>query len=139
MASLFDTLTINKMELSNRFVRSATVDGMAEQGMVSDAEINLYRELGKGEIGLIVSHGLFPTQDGRLLQGQIGVHTDKSIPSLKRLVNTVHQNKGKIAAQILHGGWSCRQEITGLPPVGPSAVVNPRLGTQIRELSSGEI
>ena len=139
MANLFDTLAINKMVLNNRFIRSATMDGLGNQGMVSDAELNMYRELGKGEIGLIISHGLFPTQEGKCGNGQLSAHTDASIPSLSRLVNAIHENKGKIAAQILHGGWMCRSETTGKQPVGPSTLVHPRSGLQIRELSSYEI
>ncbi len=139
MPNLFDTVTINKMELRNRFVRSATMDSMANQGMVSDAELSLYQELGKGEIGLIISHGLFPTKEGQASPGQLSVHTDEAIPSLRKLVNIVHENNGKIAAQILHGGQQCRTEVTGLPPIGPSAMVHPRSGLQIRELSSDEI
>ena len=65
MPTLFDTLPINKLVLSNRFVRSATMDGLADSGMVSDAEISMYRELGGGEIGLIISHGLYPTREGQ--------------------------------------------------------------------------
>jgi len=139
MTDIFNNLTINTMEISNRFVRSATMDNMANEGMVSDAEVNLYRELGKGEIGLIVSHGLFPTKEGQCSPGQLGVHTDESIPSLNRLVSVVHENDAKIAAQILHGGWRCRPEVTGLPPVGPSATVNPHSQVRIRELTSNEV
>jgi 2,4-dienoyl-CoA reductase-like NADH-dependent reductase (Old Yellow Enzyme family) len=139
MPDIFDTLAINKMELRNRFVRSATMDGLADQGMISDAELNLYQELAKGEIGLIISHGLFPTKEGQASPGQLSVHTDEAIPSLRKLVDFVHENNGKIVAQILHGGWQCRPEVTGLTPVGPSATVNPRSGLQIRELSSDEI
>ncbi|MFC1954385.1 NADH:flavin oxidoreductase [Chloroflexota bacterium] len=139
MPNLFDTLIINKMEMRNRFVRSATMDSMAEEGVVSDAEISLYQELGKGEIGLIISHGLFPTQDGQMSPRQLGVHTDESIPSLSRLVSAVHQNDNKIAAQIMHCGWQCRPEVTGTLPIGPSAIIHPRSGAQIRELASDEI
>jgi 2,4-dienoyl-CoA reductase-like NADH-dependent reductase (Old Yellow Enzyme family) len=139
MATLFDTLTINKMVLGNRFIRSATMDGLANQGMVSDTELNLYRELGSGDIGLIISHGLFPTLEGKCADGQLSAHADAAIRSLSRLVDAVHKHNGKIAAQILHGGWMCRQETTGLPPVGPSAVVHPRSGLPVRELSNDEV
>ena len=139
MPNLFDTVNINKMERRNRFIRSATTDGLANQGMVSDVELSLYQELAKGEIGLVISHGLFPTKEGKISSGQLSVHTDEAIPSLNKLVSVVHENDGKIAAQILHGGWQCRKKVTGLPPVGPSALVNPRSGAQIRELSSDEI
>lgn len=139
MTNLFDTLNINTMHLSNRFVRSATMDSMANNGVVSEAEIELYRDLGKGEIGLIVSHGLYPTQEGKCSPGQLSAHNDAAIHSLSILVDTVHQGGGKIAAQILHGGWMCNPAVTGLPPIGPSAIVHPRSRLQIRELSGNEI
>lgn len=139
MPSVFDPLTINELTLSNRFVRSATMDGMADHGMVSEAELNMYGELGSGEIGLIISHGLYPTKEGQCSPGQLSVHTDESIGSLEKLTRSVHQGGGRIAAQILHGGWLCRPEVTGTMPVGPSATVHPRSGQPIRELSGDEI
>ncbi len=139
MPNLFDILTINKLTLRNRFVRSATMDNMADKGRLSEAEEKLYRDLGKGEIGLIFSHGLYPTQEGKCSPGQLSVHRDDCLPSLKKLVDTVHEGGGKIAAQILHGGWMTSPDTTGVPPVGPSAVVHPRSGLQIRELSSDEV
>ena len=98
MSSLFDRLTINKLELRNRFVRSATMDSMADNGMVSEKEIVLYRALGQGDIGLIVSHGLYPTKEGQCSPRQLSAHANEAIPSLKRLVSTVHDNGGSIAA-----------------------------------------
>ena len=139
MADIFSSLVINKLALSNRFVRSATMDSMAQNGSVTDPEIQLYRELGQGDIGLIISHGLYPTKEGQCSPGQLSVHSDDAIPSLTRLVKTVHDGGGKIAAQILHGGWMCTTAVTGLPPVGPSAVVHPASGVKVRQLSSDEI
>lgn len=139
MTSLFDPLTINKMELRNRFVRSATMDGLADNGMMSDAEIKLYEALAGGEIGLIISHGIAPTKEGQTGQGQLVAYTDEAIPSLKKMADIVHARGGKIVAQFLHAGWRARQEITGLNPVGPSDTVNPASGAKIRGLSSDEI
>ncbi len=139
MAGVFDSLTVNKLVLPNRFLRSATMDSMAEGGMVTETQIEMYRELGKGEIGLIISHGLYPTKEGQCSSGQLGVESDAAIKSLRRLVNAVHLGGGRIAAQILHGGWMCNPKVTGLPPVGPSELIHPASGLQVRQLSSGEI
>ncbi|MFC1920250.1 NADH:flavin oxidoreductase [Chloroflexota bacterium] len=139
MAGVFDPLKVNKLEMPNRFVRSATMDGMADNGKVSDAEVKLYTELGKGEIGLIMSHGMSPTKEGQVGGGQVSAQTDEDIASLKRMTDAVHAGGGRIAAQILHGGWMCRAEVTGVPPVGPSAVIHPRSGLEIREPSSDEV
>ena len=139
MPKLFDSLIINKLTLNNRFVRSATMDSMANNGMLSEAEVKLYRDLGKGEIGLIFSHGLYPTQEGKCSPRQLGVYNDDSILFLKKLADIVHEGRGKIAAQILHGGWMSSPDTTGMLPVGPSSIIHPRSGLQVRELSSDEV
>jgi 2,4-dienoyl-CoA reductase-like NADH-dependent reductase (Old Yellow Enzyme family) len=136
---MFDPMEINKVQLPNRFVRSATFDNLAQEGLVSEAQLKLYDLLSKGEIGLIISGGLYPTQDGLGASGQLSAAKDDSIPSLRKLAHEVHANGGRIAGQIMHCGFRCREAITGLQPVGPSAIVDPETGARIRELSSAEI
>jgi 2,4-dienoyl-CoA reductase-like NADH-dependent reductase (Old Yellow Enzyme family) len=139
MSGLFEPLKINHMTIANRFVRSATMDNMGSGGEVSEAQLNLYRDLARGEIGLIISTGIFPSQEGQAGDGQLGAHCDAMIPSLKRLSGAVHENGGKIAAQLLHGGWSCRPKLTGQAPAGPSKIVNPANGVEVHELSNEEV
>lgn len=139
MPNLFDAFTINRMRLRNRFVRSATMDYLADGGMVSDPLLSLYRELARGEVGLIVTGGLYVAKDGQTVQGQLRADTDEVIPGLARLAATVRESGGKIAAQLLHSGWNCRPEVTGLQPVGPSCMISPTTGVQVRELSADEI
>lgn len=139
MHKIFTPFEINKLKLRNRFVRSATVDNMGENGMVSDAQVELYTNLGQGGIGLIISHGIFPTQNGQAAPGQIGAHTDEAIPSLSRLTKAVHKGGGKIAAQLLHGGQRSREELSGSPPLGPSEIIDPNIGVRVKGLSGDEI
>ena len=139
MARLFEPVTINRLELRNRFVRSATMEIHGEQGSVTDSLLDFYRELARGEIGLIVTGGLCVRKDGQLSPGQIIADTDKVIPGLTRLTKTVHENGGKIAAQIMHSGLNCQEEVTGFQPVAPSPAVNPRTKAQARELPGDEV
>ena len=125
MADIFEPFNINGMVVKNRFVRSATMDHFAENGMVSDTEIDLYRELACGEVGLIISHGLCPSPNGWVSTGQLRIDSDETIPSLEKLVKVVHENNGKIAAQIMHGGWFSNPAVTGTRVVGPSSMINP--------------
>jgi 2,4-dienoyl-CoA reductase-like NADH-dependent reductase (Old Yellow Enzyme family) len=101
--------------------------------------LELYGELSRGEIGLIISGGIFPTLDGLGAPGQLGAHTDDVIPGLTKLVDVVHENNGKIAAQILHGGFRCQKEVSGFQPIGPSAMFYEETGHQVRGLSGDEI
>ncbi len=49
MSKLFESTTINGMELPNRFVRSATWEGMAADDGTCTPELkNLYVDLAKG-------------------------------------------------------------------------------------------
>jgi 2,4-dienoyl-CoA reductase-like NADH-dependent reductase (Old Yellow Enzyme family) len=139
MSKLFTPFKINKLEIKNRFVRSATVDNLAKDTLVSEAQQAFYREMTRGEVGLIISSGLFPSLDGWAAPGQLGIHQDDRIPSLKKLVQTVHENGGKVAAQIMHAGWFGNPKTCGLQTVGPSAMLNPTNNLQCRELSSDEV
>jgi 2,4-dienoyl-CoA reductase-like NADH-dependent reductase (Old Yellow Enzyme family) len=139
MTGLFEPLTINRMQIKNRFVRSATMDNMGSNTQVTEAQINLYRDLARGEVGLIISHGIFPSLSGQAGPGQLGAHTDENIPSLKKLTDVVHKNGGKVAAQLLHGGWQCNPEFIGRLPVGPSSTTHPFKGNPIKGLSRDEV
>jgi 2,4-dienoyl-CoA reductase-like NADH-dependent reductase (Old Yellow Enzyme family) len=139
MPNLFDPLQVNMLQLPNRFVRSATFDNLGNDGMVSDAQLKLYDVLSKGEIGLIITGGFYPTRNGMGTPGQLSADTDESIPSLKKLVETVHANGGTIAGQILHCGFRSRESVIGTQPVGPSAITDPESGNRVRELSAEEI
>lgn len=139
MHTILTPLEINGMVMQNRFVRSATVDNLGREGRVTDLQVDLYRNLSRGEIGLIISGGMYPTLDGFMAPGQLGAHADEVIPSLKSLVDAVHDNGGMIAGQIVHGGFRCEQELSGFQPVGPSAMHYEETGVDVRELAGDEI
>jgi 2,4-dienoyl-CoA reductase-like NADH-dependent reductase (Old Yellow Enzyme family) len=104
---IFRPYKIGKVELRNRFVRSATWDDTADgSGVVTEKSVAIYRQLAKGNIGLIVSGYAFISTLGQAVYGQYGVYTDKMIPGLRKLVRVVHQSGGKIALQIVHAGIS---------------------------------
>jgi 2,4-dienoyl-CoA reductase-like NADH-dependent reductase (Old Yellow Enzyme family) len=102
---LFEPCRIGHLEISNRFVRSATWDATADiTGKVTGASVEIYRRLGEGDIGLIVSGYAFVSAHGQAIHGQYGAHNDDMIPGLSRMARTVHEGGGKIALQIVHAG-----------------------------------
>jgi 2,4-dienoyl-CoA reductase-like NADH-dependent reductase (Old Yellow Enzyme family) len=121
MSQLFSPGKIGRLEIPNRFVRSATFEGMAkENGEVTDDVLKLYRNLAKGGIGLIVTGYFYVNQTGKALFNQIGIHSDEMMPGLKRLVQEVHEQGGKIVFQLAHAGRQTTRKVTGQRPVGPS-------------------
>jgi 2,4-dienoyl-CoA reductase-like NADH-dependent reductase (Old Yellow Enzyme family) len=139
LAGLFDPFKIRNLSVKNRFVRSATVDNLGKEQKVSSAELELYRSLARGGVGLIISSGLFPSLDGWAAPGQVGIHRDEQIGSLRGLTDAVHQEDGLVVAQLMHAGWFGNPRLSGVPVVGPSALRNPANGLAVRELSSDEV
>jgi 2,4-dienoyl-CoA reductase-like NADH-dependent reductase (Old Yellow Enzyme family) len=102
------------MIIRNRFMRSATTSAYADyEGIVRDPAIKLYGRLAKGGVGLIVKGHLYILDSGKAHQGMAGISSDKHIPRLKDLTNAVHQNNGRILAQINHGGVMHQQDRAG--------------------------
>ena len=105
MAELFETTVLNGMVLRNRFVHSATNEGMAnEDGSVNERLIRWQEEAAKGEVGLIIPGYAYVSEQGRSRVGQMAVHSDEMIPGLARMAEAVHKHGSRIALQIQHTG-----------------------------------
>jgi 2,4-dienoyl-CoA reductase-like NADH-dependent reductase (Old Yellow Enzyme family) len=121
-SSLFDPFEIRGMRLGNRFVRSATAERMADDRGVPDERVEaLYRRLGEGGVGLIVTGHAFVHQGGRCHGEMTGAHTDGLVEPLAGLVRAAHAGGAAVALQINHGGRACDPSVVE-DPVAPSAV-----------------
>jgi len=105
-SKLFTPVKIGKIELKNRFMRSATWDAMADDsGLVTESSAAIYHGLNTGGIGLIVTGFAFVSfPSGQAGVGQYGIYSDKMIPGWKQIIQEAHKNGSKIAMQIVHAG-----------------------------------
>jgi len=129
---LFDKTQVGNLALRNRLVRSATAEMMADEaGRPLPQLAELYRELTRGGVGLIITGHMVVHPSGKAHPGMTGIFSDDLIPGLAELANTVHAEGGAIAVQINHGG---RQVRIGLAddPIAPSALAPnpPRSGAR---------
>ena len=123
MSKLFEATEINGMALSNRFVRSATWEGMAtEEGGSTPQLIALMEKLARGGVGLIITGVANVRSDGQWVPRQLGVFKDEFIEGFKNMTKAVHNEGGKIVMQVGHGGIFPNPEITGQIPLAPSEV-----------------
>lgn len=127
MSKLFEKTVINGMELSNRFVRSATFEAMADQeGAVTPKLIDTMNTLAQGGVGLIITSHAFIREEGRAAPMQLGVYKDELIEGLRNMTDGVHANGGKIVMQLAHAGnaaytptpWLVSQLAAGVNPKG---------------------
>jgi len=118
MSKLFESSEINGMKLANRFVRSATWEGMASpEGAVTTKLIETMRTLAKGGVGLIISSHAYIRQDGQASPWQIGVYKDELIPELREMAAAVHEAGGRIVMQLAHAGHFAAEKLTGQTPL----------------------
>lgn len=111
------------MELKNRFVRSATWEGLANSdGSCSGELADLMLELAKGQVGLIITSHAYVTQNGQAGIKQLGIYSDQLISSYIEMVEKVHREGSKIIMQIAHAGGRASIQLTKSQPLGPSSL-----------------
>jgi 2,4-dienoyl-CoA reductase-like NADH-dependent reductase (Old Yellow Enzyme family) len=126
------------MTLANRFVRSATWEGLATaEGFVTEGLAKLLVDLARGNVGLIITGHAYVSPEGQASPGQLGIYTDGHVFSLKGMVGKIHDAGGKIAIQISHGGRYALK-LPDVVRLGPSTLES-RGKIQCREMTVGQI
>ncbi len=138
---LFTPIRIGSMEVKNRIALPPMTVGYGEaDGTVTEKHRDYYEARAEGGAGLIITeaaavhalrkYGLFP----------LGLYDDEQIPSWKALADAVHRHGCKLSVQLMDPGPESIMMLTGIRPVGPSAVVGRGLFRDVpRELSVEEI
>lgn len=139
MKKLFDTTEINGLRLRNRFVRSATWEGLAgEEGSCTDRLIDVMVELAEGEVGLIISGHAYVSKEGQAGPWQLGIYDDVLSPGLEKMSSSVHRKGGKILLQLAHAGFRAPSELTRMEAMGPS-VREIKPGLKSKAMSRNDI
>lgn len=149
---MFEAGNIAGLELKNRLVRSATAERMCdEEGRPEQAMIDLYADLARGGVGLIVTGHAFVHESGKAHSTMTAVHRDDLVPSLRTLSEVVHRESGGkrsgVVMQINHAGRKASEKVTcpersrrvGRTPVAPSPVSQVKGGPRPHELTEAEI
>ncbi|MSP51876.1 MAG: NADH:flavin oxidoreductase [Alphaproteobacteria bacterium] len=136
--TLFAPVHIGRLEIKNRFVRSATSETMsADSGEITDDYVNLYRALAKGGAGLILTGHMFVHPRGRYISRQSGLHDDRVIERLKAFTKLIHGDGATIFAELGHAGSQCRD--TSITPLAPSVIPNFISERDPQQMSIGDI
>jgi 2,4-dienoyl-CoA reductase-like NADH-dependent reductase (Old Yellow Enzyme family) len=140
MSILFKPGNIAGLELKNRLVRSATAERMCdEDGRPEQAMLDLYANLARGGVGLIITGHAFVHESGKAHSTMTAVHRDDLVPSLRALSETAHREGGKVVMQINHAGRKASEKVTSRTPVAPSPLPQVRGGPRPHELTGAEI
>jgi len=141
MNILFEPFSLKNIEIRNRFIRSATYDGFADNSYVSDGQIKLFSDLAEGGVGLIIAGIAYVHHTGQVSPFQNSIAGDEFISGFKKLINIVHERGAKIAIQLFHGGREAKYVKTkNALPLAPSFIENdPYYKGEYREMTDDEI
>lgn len=141
MPYLLEPLQVGTLTLANRLVMPpmATAKAAAD-GKVSQAILAYYNEkTAGGYLSLVIVEHSFVQQAGKASENQLSVADDSVVDGLKELAGVIQRNGAKAVVQINHAGSAADPAVTGVAPVGPSAVQNPRKGSIPQALTRAEI
>jgi 2,4-dienoyl-CoA reductase-like NADH-dependent reductase (Old Yellow Enzyme family) len=130
-SSLFSPTRIGGMVVANRFMRSATWEGLADPftGLPNPSLLGLIRDLAIGECGLIIPGYVFPIVHGKSARGQTSMEYVCHAEAWRDTIRDVHERGSKIIFQVCHGGHrSHTRELKGHEAIG----IGPGRGREMR-------
>lgn len=131
---------MGNMTLKNRFIRSATWENMAtETGHMTEKLYDIYEELAKGEVGLIVTGYANIVEEEKPNAGMMGVYNDSFIPEYQQLTDLVHQYDSKIVMQLAYGGTKTTYNVGERIIYAPSEVCERGTKTLGKAMTKDEI
>ena len=121
MSVMFENTEINKMQLTNRFVRSATWEGMAaEDGSCTPKLMELMTRLAEGGVGMIITSHAYVRQDGQAGPWQLGIYKDEVINGLREITHAVQKHGSRTIVQLAHAGFFANGKLSGQAPMALS-------------------
>jgi hypothetical protein len=122
--SPFSPLKIGPLTLKNRFIKSATNEGMAKGGTPSRQLVRFHEAMAAGGTALTTVAYCAVSRDGRTFTDQITLDRD-AVPHLRVLTDAVHRHGGAACAQITHGGcFTFLEELSTRRPLSASGGFN---------------
>ena len=124
MSALFDPLKIGSIELPNRILMAPLTRARAGRDAIPNELMAVYYAQ-RSTAGLIVSEATGISREGLGWPGSPGLWNEAQVEGWKRVTQAVHDNGGRIVAQLWHMGRLVHPDVSGMEPVSSSAVTAP--------------
>ena len=117
---LLTPLDLGHVTLKNRVLMGSMHTGL-EETKDWNRVAEFYATRARGGVGLMVTGGMAPNNEGGVFPGAAGLYTEKDIENHKIVTDRVHDAGGLIAMQVLHAGRYAYSPDC----VGPSPIKSP--------------
>ena len=133
--NLLRPLDLGFTTLKNRVLMGSMHTGLEEEKTFKRLAA-FFAERAQGDVGLMVTGGFGPNQDGAPVIGGGCMETAADAEKHREITSAVHLEGGKIALQLLHAGRYAYNPAGG---VAPSAIKSPITPVAPRELTPAGI
>ncbi|TCW32781.1 NADPH-dependent 2,4-dienoyl-CoA reductase [Gulbenkiania mobilis] len=125
---LLAPLDLGFTTLKNRVLMGSMHTGLEEAPDGFEKMAAFYAERAAGGVGLIVTGGVGPNEEGRVAEGASMLADASEVPHHRIVTDAVHAAGGKIAMQILHTGrYSFQEKLVSASPIcAPINFYRPR-------------
>ncbi len=124
LAEAFRELSVGPLTLRNRFIKSATNEGMTPAGVPSQMLVKLHEGIAAGGAALTTVAYCAVSADGRTFVDQAQLDASTVAP-FRALTDAVHRHGAAASAQITHGGcFTFLPELSTRRPLSASGGIN---------------
>ncbi|SFB83745.1 N-ethylmaleimide reductase [Polaromonas sp. OV174] len=122
MPSLFDPIQVGDLQLANRIVMAPLTRNRAPDAIPTPLMATYYAQ--RASAGLLISEATAISQQGQGYADVPGLYGSEQLDGWKQVTQAVHDEDGKIVAQLWHVGRVSHRELQpgGAAPVAPSAI-----------------
>ncbi|WP_434778923.1 alkene reductase [Neisseria sp. Ec49-e6-T10] len=123
MNKLFTPIKLGQNTLSNRLAMAPMTRSRAQyDGTPSEMASEYYAQ--RASIGLIITEGTQPSDDGQGYMMTPGIYTDAHVAGWQKITSTIHDKKGHVFFQLMHAGRMSHPDNTPhhRQGVAPSAI-----------------
>ncbi|PLP99382.1 alkene reductase [Cupriavidus pauculus] len=123
MSKLFDPVRVGRYTLQNRLVMAPMTRSRAQRdGTPGELAAEYYAQ--RASVGLIVTEGTQPSDDGQGYLTTPGIYTDAHVAGWKKTTDAVHARGGHVFIQLMHAGRMSHPDNTPHHRLGvaPSAI-----------------
>ncbi|WP_335955198.1 alkene reductase [Acinetobacter guillouiae] len=120
---ILNPVNVAQLLLKNRIVMAPMTRSRAKfDGVPGDLALEYYSQ--RVGVGLIVTEGTQPSDEGQGYLTTPGIYTTDQINGWKKIIDSVHANNGKIFIQLMHAGRMSHPDntINHIKGVAPSAI-----------------
>lgn len=123
LSSLWQPFTVGRVELAHRLALAPMTRNRADaDGTPGELVAEYYAQ--RASLGLLITEGTQPSEDGQGYLHTPGIYTEKHIEGWRKVADAVHAQGGHLYIQLMHVGRISHPDNTAhhRQPVAPSAI-----------------